>query len=154
MNRLLLTVVLAGALSACATLGGAPAESAADARFRQIYETEWAWRQASEPEEDSDTPDEEKAPRTWGKVDPATQAERLAYMKDVLAKLDAIDPKSLSPEAQVNFAVYRNQIEVRVARIEFRSHEKPLNADTTFWTRWATRLMAKMENRDRPSPQD
>jgi hypothetical protein len=81
MNRLLSALVLAGVLGACATLGGSPAESAADARFRAIYETEWEWRQASEPEEDSDTPDEEKAPRTWGKVDPATQAERLAYMK-------------------------------------------------------------------------
>ncbi len=133
MKRILAAIALT-TLAACATMSTAPGESAADARFRQIYETEWEWRQASEPEEDSDTPDEEKAPRTWGKVDPATQVERLAYMKDVLARLDAIDPKSLSPEAQINFAVYRNQIEVRVARIEFRSHEKPLNADTTFWT--------------------
>jgi uncharacterized protein (DUF885 family) len=133
MKRFLAAAALV-ALSACATLNTAPHESAADARFRQIYETEWEWRQASEPEEDSGTPDDEKAPHTWGKVDPATQAERLAYTKGVLAKLDAIDPKSLSPEAQINFAVYRNQIEVRVARIEFRTYEKPLNADTTFWT--------------------
>lgn len=129
-----LAVVLVCATAACASLSSAPGESRADARFRAIYEAEWEWRQASEPEEDSDTPEEEKSPRTWGKVDPATQAERLAYMKDVLTKLDAIDPKSLSADAQVNLAVYRNQIEARIARIEFRAYERPLNADTTFWT--------------------
>jgi uncharacterized protein (DUF885 family) len=137
MTRVL-TAVAFVALTACATTSAAPDEAAADARFRQIYETEWAWRQRSEPEEDSDTPDEEKALRTWGKVDPATQAERLSYMKDVIRQLDVLDPKSLSPEAKINLAVYRDQIDVRMARIEFREHEKPLNADTTFWTRVAS----------------
>ncbi len=133
MKRIVVGVALI-ALASCTTLGGAPRESSAHARFREIYETEWAWRLASEPEEDSDTPDEDKMPRTWGKVDPATQTERLAYMQNVLKKLDGVDPKALSPEAQINLAIYREQIEVRADRIKFREYEKPLNADTTFWT--------------------
>ena len=132
MKRILLGVALM-ALAACATVGGTPRESAADTRLRQIYETEWDWRQLSEPD-DSDTPNDEKAPLDWGKVDAATQEERLAYMQDVIRQLDALDAKLLSPEAQINLAIYRDQIETRISRLKFREYEKPLNADTTFWT--------------------
>jgi len=109
-------------------------ETPADAKFRAIYETEWAWRQSLDPEDDEDTVDEDKMPKTWGRVDPATQAERLSYMKGVMAKLDSIDANALTPEAQINLSIYREQIAVRMSAIEFREYEKPLNADSTFWT--------------------
>ncbi len=123
-----------GMLAACTTMSGSPGETAADARFRAIYESEWEWRKTLDPEEDEESPDADAAPRNWSRVDPASQAERLAYMKDVIGKLDALDPQSLSPEGRINLAIYRDQIEVRIAQIEFREYEKPLNADTTFWT--------------------
>ncbi len=122
------------AFAACATMGGAPMETAADAKFRAIYEAEWTWRQSLDPEEDEDTVDEDKMSKTWGRVDPATQAERLGYMKDVMAKLDALNASALTPEAQINLSIYREQIAVRMSAIEFREYEKPLNADSTFWT--------------------
>ncbi len=133
MKRLAMGVA-AMTLAACATIGGRPPESPADAKFRTIYESEWTWRQSLDPEEDDDTVDEDKAPKTWGRVDPATQAERLAHWKGVIAELDALNKSGLSPEAQINLAIYREQIEVRMSQIEFREYEKPLNADTTFWT--------------------
>ena len=132
--KLVAMTVAAMALAACATVGGRAPESALDQKFRAIYEAEWTWRQNLEPEDDDDTVDEDKAPRTWGRVDPATQAERLAHWKAVIAELDALNAKALSPEAQVNLAIYREQIEVRISQIAFREYEKPLNADTTFWT--------------------
>jgi uncharacterized protein (DUF885 family) len=122
------------AFAACATMGSRPMETAADAKFRAIYEAEWTWRQSLDPEDDEDTVDEDKAPKTWGRVDPATQAERLAYMKGVMAQLDALNASTLSPQAQINLSIYREQIAVRMSAIEFREYEKPLNADTTFWT--------------------
>ena len=131
MKRVL-AIAAFGVIAACATLTSAPGENRVDAQFRTIYETEWAWRGTYDPQWDDTTPDD-KLPTTWGRVDPAAQAEQLAYMKDVIAKLDALDTKTLSPEAQINLAIYRDQIEVRMTRIEFREHEKPLNADSTFW---------------------
>jgi len=133
MKRILVGVAL-GVLAACATAGGPLRESPADARLRAIYEAEWAWRTTLDPDADEESSDDETAPRSWSKVDPASQAERHAYMKDVIAKLDALDVATLSPEAQINLAIYRDQIEVRIAQIDFREYEKPLNADTTFWT--------------------
>ncbi len=131
MKRVL-AIAAFGMIAACATLPSKPAETRADAQFRAIYETEWAWRNAYDPQWDDTTPDD-KLPASWGRVDAAAQAEQLAYMKDVIAKLDALDAKALTPEAQINLAIYRDQIEVRMARIEFREYEKPLNADSTFW---------------------
>jgi uncharacterized protein (DUF885 family) len=133
MKRLLATAALVAVLSACTSLSGM-GESSADAHFRSIYETEWAWRSSLDPEEGEDAPDEEKAPKTWARVDPKTQAERLAYMTNVIGQLDALDASALSPEARINLGIYREQIDVLMSRIKFREYEKPLNADTTFWT--------------------
>ena len=127
-----------GMLAACTTMSGSPGETAADASFRAIYEAEWEWRKTLDPEEDEESPDADAAPRSWSRVDPASQAERLAYMKDVIAKLDALDTQALSPEAKINLAIYRDQIEVRIAQIDFKEYEKPLNADSTFWTNVAS----------------
>jgi uncharacterized protein (DUF885 family) len=55
-------------------------------------------------------------------------------MKGVMAKLDALDVQRCRLKRVINLAIYRDQIEVRIAQIEFREYEKPLNADTTFWT--------------------
>jgi uncharacterized protein (DUF885 family) len=128
----ILVGVAFGMLAACATASGHAGASPDDARFRAIYENEWAWRNTFEPQWDAATPDD-RLPATWGRVDPAAQAEQLVHMKDGIAKLDALDMKAMSPEEQINLAIYRDQIEVRMARIQFREYEKPLNADTTFW---------------------
>jgi uncharacterized protein (DUF885 family) len=133
MRQVWTGLVLALAVSACATLAPRD-ETAADAKFRAIYETEWAWRIALDPAGEDDDPDEDKAPKAWPKVDPRTQDMRAAYMADVLKQLDALDAKNLSPDARMNLAIYRDQIEVRLSRLKFREYEKPLNADTTFWT--------------------
>ena len=45
------------------------------------------------------------------KVDPATQEMRLRYWQDVLHKLDDIPRAQLSPEEQINYDVYRPEIE-------------------------------------------
>ncbi|RYZ11456.1 MAG: DUF885 family protein [Alphaproteobacteria bacterium] len=131
MKRVVLAAALA-VIAGCTNIGSAPGEPAADAQFRSIYETEWAWRNTYDPQWDDATPDD-KLPTGWGRVDAASQAEQFAYMTGVIAKLHALDAKALSPEAQINLAIYRDQIEVRMARIEFREYEKPLNADSTFW---------------------
>ena len=68
------------------------------------------------------------------KVDPASQAMRLRMWQDVLEKLDAIPRAQLSPAEQLNYDVYRPQIETLIASQRYRDFEMPANADTTFWT--------------------
>ncbi|WP_267381212.1 MULTISPECIES: DUF885 family protein [unclassified Sphingomonas] len=126
---LLLTLALAGL-----SIGSAPARAAetdADRRFRAIYTKEWAWRkrQMADNEDSGDhvaahLPDE----------GPAAQAERLKTWAEVDAQLARIAPADLSPAARDDLVVYRNQIATLLAAQRFRDYEKPLNADSSFWS--------------------
>ncbi|MCC8618693.1 DUF885 domain-containing protein [Xanthomonas vesicatoria] len=109
------------------------AEAPADARFRAIYEKEWAWRQAEtgQADEDTDTTgDNTKLPD----VGAAAQQARLAVWQGVLKQLDGIDPKQLSPANQINLAIYRPQVENLAAEVRLRLYEMPFNSDSSFWS--------------------
>lgn len=109
------------------------AERPADARFRAIYEKEWAWRQAEtgQADEDSDTTgDNTHLPD----VGPAAQQARLAVWDGVLKQLDGVDPKQLSPANQVNYAIYPPQVENLAAEVRLRLYEMPFNSDSSFWS--------------------
>ncbi|MEA9608487.1 DUF885 family protein [Xanthomonas campestris pv. plantaginis] len=109
------------------------AEAPADARFRAIYEKEWAWRQAEtgQADEDTDTTgDNTRLPD----VGPAAQQARLAVWDGVLKQLDGIDPATLSPANQVNYAIYRPQVENLAAEVRLRAYEMPFNSDSSFWS--------------------
>ncbi len=119
---------------AAAALGGCSHESrqqAADARFRAVYEAEWSWRREQlAAEEDSTAPVADRLP----KVDAASQEARRAYWEATLAKVNALDRASLSAEAQVNYDIYRAQLQVLIDGQRFRDFEMPANSDSTFWT--------------------
>lgn len=103
----------------------------ADARLREIYATEWKWREDQfADDEDSQKPIVDHLP----KVDSATQQARLRYWEDVLRRLDEIPRAELSPREQLNYAIYYPQIQVLIANQRFRDYEMPANSDTTFWT--------------------
>ncbi len=138
------------ATSAQAATPAAPAtltaEAPADARFRAIYEKEWAWRQAEtgQADEDSDTTgDNTHLPD----VSAAAQQARLAVWDGVLKQLDGIDPKQLSPANQINFAIYRPQVENLAAEVRLRAYEMPFNSDSSFWSNLG--FMAQPADEDR-----
>jgi uncharacterized protein (DUF885 family) len=113
-------------LSACADK-----TPSADAQLKAIYTAEWKWREDQFPDdEDAQKPIQDHLP----KVDPDTQSMRLAKWQDTLAQLDAVPRAGLSPAEQLNYAVYRPQIETLIANQRFRDFEMPANSDTTFWT--------------------
>jgi len=107
--------------------GGASTE---DTRFKTLYATEWTWRQSQSA--DNEDSDGHIAPHLPD-VGPVAQAAKLRRWTDVSAQLAKIDPARLSPTAQVDFRVYRYQIDSLLAAQSFRDYEKPLNADTSFW---------------------
>ena len=114
-----------------ALIAAAPASAeTAQQRFDQIWQTEWAWRQA---ELIADTPPgvtESHLPD----VSAAAHARRAAYWTKVLADVDAIDPKTLSADAAIDHAVYRQQIASLLEEERFREWEKPVNGDSAFWS--------------------
>jgi uncharacterized protein (DUF885 family) len=103
----------------------------ADVRFKALYTKEWAWRQAEFAQGDGD---EKEIADHLPKVDSATQDRRLHYWQDTLHALDAIRRAKLSAANQVNYDVYRPQLQDLIASQKFRDYEMPANSDTTFWT--------------------
>ena len=103
----------------------------ADAQLRAIYTEEWKWRLDQFPGlEGPAKPVPDRLPKT----DPATQDARLRYWEEVLHKLGAIPRAQLSQEEQINYDVYRPEIENFVADQKFRDYEMPANSDSAFWT--------------------
>ena len=103
----------------------------ADARLQEIYRTEWKWREQQFAEnENTQRPIVDHLP----KVDPATQEMRLRYWENVLRQLDGLPRNDLSAAEQLNYDVYRPQIQVLIANQRFRDYEMPANSDTSFWT--------------------
>ena len=130
--RILLAPALA--LVAAAPLPAAPTPAApissADARFAAIWQAEWAWRQTERIADseaggvDAHLPD----------VSAAAHARRQAYWADVMRKLDALGEGKLSPEARVDYQVYRAQIASALEDERFREWQKPVNGDSAFWS--------------------
>ncbi len=126
-------------ISALAGLGmmaaamAAPAHAAdADARFKALYTREWSWREKEFAGEDDE--DDAKPADHLPAIDKATQDRRLAYWQEVMMELDGIPRAKLSKFNQVNYDVYKPQIQVLINDQLFKEYEKPLNSDTTFWT--------------------
>jgi uncharacterized protein (DUF885 family) len=125
-SALVAAFAIAVGICACSSKDNSP-----DARFQAIYTAEWKWRNEQFPDnEDAQKPIKDHLT----KVDPESQAMRTRMWQDVLQKLDAIPRAELSPAEQLNYDVYRPQIESLIASQQFRDYEMPANSDTTFWT--------------------
>jgi uncharacterized protein (DUF885 family) len=118
-------------LSLClAAAAPAFAEASDEQRFKAISEREYEWARA----DGRGGEDDERIAPHLQDVRPAAQAKRLAYLEQVLAQLDAIRPANLSPASAVDYAVYRFDIETRIASLKFRDYEMPANSDSSFWS--------------------
>ncbi|CAM3251892.1 DUF885 domain-containing protein [Asticcacaulis taihuensis] len=102
-----------------------------DEQFKAIYTTEWAWRQSLQQTDENNV--NAGVAAHLPDVSAAAQSRQLVYWQDVESKLAAIDTKSLSAENQVNYQVYKTQIDGLVAAKQFREYEKPVNSDSSFW---------------------
>jgi len=117
-----------GAAAAAPVVKAGPA----DAQFKALYTQEWKWRISQKQEEDED--DDNGVSASLPRIDVATQNQRLAYWQGVMKKLDGISQDKLSAPERINYQVYKAQIAALIANQQFREYEKPLNADTAFWS--------------------
>lgn len=116
-----------------AAAAATPANSDAATRFKALYTREWKWRQAQFAGGDDEDVQGQPASRL-PKVDLATQAMRERYWAQVMSELDAIEPAALGDEDQVNYEVFRQQIQSLLANQRLRDWEMPFNSDSAFWT--------------------
>ena len=107
--------------------------SSADQKFKAIYEKEWTWRTLQFPGADENHDERTRVSRL-PQVGAETQKQRLAIWTDVLHQLDALPRNELSAAEQINYAVYRPQIENLAADVRFGGYEMPFNSDSSFWS--------------------
>lgn len=112
----------------------AMARISADAQFKAIYETEWAWRDAQLIADSWDGPIRERMPQ----IDEKTQAARLAYWDATLAKLSKVRVEQLSAKARADYGVYRLQVTTLANSQRFKDYEAPFNSDSAFWSEMAS----------------
>lgn len=117
--------------AASAPAAAKPAPGPMDAKLRALYDAEWDWRQKelAQIKENGRWVDGDRLTSET----PADQARRLAYWQDVLKQLDAIPMDQLSPEEQVNAAVFRQSVWENAKGLEYKTYEAPFNSDTFFW---------------------
>ena len=112
----------------------AMARTSADAQFKAIYETEWAWRDAQLIADSWDGPIRERMPQ----IDEKTQAARLVYWDATLAKLSKVRVDQLSAKARADYGVYRLQVTTLANSQRFKDYEAPFNSDSAFWSEMAS----------------
>jgi uncharacterized protein (DUF885 family) len=132
MKRRVLLAVLPLLALPLAPTAAVPAANPWDAKFKAIYTAEYAWRLKMDEQPQDTGPSAIMTPHLPD-VSPAAQAQRTAMWDKVLHDLDAIPRDKLSPDEQVNYAVYLGQIEAMAAEQHFREWEKPVNSDSPFW---------------------
>lgn len=116
--------------AAPATTSTSAAANSADAAFEAIYTAEWEWRgKQMAANEDSSGPVAAHLPEVGEKA----QEAKMAYWQEVDKKLKAIDVSKLSHLRAVDYQVYRYQIEALIADQEFKTYQRPLSGDTSFW---------------------
>jgi uncharacterized protein (DUF885 family) len=131
-------ILLAGAplvLSpiAHAAPAGAAAPTSADQQLRALYNGYSTW-DARESAVFEDSQGEVKPLETLPRVDAQTQLRRAAHLQELLTQLNAIPTAQLSPDEQVNAAVFRTLLENLISESRFRLWEMPFNSDSSFWT--------------------
>ena len=134
MKQIVAAISIAAAFSSPSYASSKP--GSADARFNAIHQAEWKWRlqQRLEADEDEVRGVENALPR----VGLAVQLERQKRWEETLRQLDAIKPEQLSKKERINYLVYRAQIAALLDNQRFREYEKPLNADSSFWSNLAS----------------
>ena len=120
----------------CSPVVAAPTKqtpTSADARLKALYGGYAAW-DAKESGYFENSRGEVESAGYLPHVDVASQLRRAAHLQDLLNQLNAIPTAQLSPDEQVNAAVFRTLLENQVVDAHFRTWEMPFNSDSSFWT--------------------
>jgi uncharacterized protein (DUF885 family) len=132
LNLSILAVGISLASAACAADASAPA-TAADAKLKTLYDGYAAW-DSKESCTFENARGEDESAGCLPHVDPATQMNHAAHLQQLLNQLNAIPASRLSPDEQVNAAVFRTVLDDGLTEAKYRTWEMPFNSDSSFWT--------------------
>jgi uncharacterized protein (DUF885 family) len=113
----------------------AAAESADGERFRQIYETEWAFRLKEFPTLASANGIDDYAGQI-SHVSEADQLRRHTYWQGIHEQLSLVSCERLNHEECINYRLFTKQIDDFLADYQTRAYLIPFNSDWGFYMEW------------------
>lgn len=128
--KALLTATALTLILCASALAQTPPSSPDDA-FVALYTSEYTWRGTQQAANEDSIKDSVAA--HLPDVSEKAQLAKLAYWRNVQSQLKAIDPKTLSPQHRQDYAVYSFQIATLVNGQVYKTYQRPLSADTSFW---------------------
>ncbi len=96
------------------------------AAFRQLLDDAWEWRMQESPVFASMLGDRRFNDR-WGDNSPAAHERRFADEQAFLARLRQIDPSGLDASDQINYDLFRRDLEDNIDGYRFRNYLMPIN---------------------------
>ena len=109
--------------------GSTTADTDAAARFKALYERDWEFREQDSPQRAAKAGAEARL----ADVSPQAQQRRLEHWQGVRAELDDIDPQALDTAGRIDYLVFADQIDNRIANIGLNGWLMPLNSDSSFF---------------------
>jgi prolyl oligopeptidase len=95
-------------------------------RFRELLNTEWEYTLRESPTFASHLGDKRYNDR-WTDVSLGAISRRHEHQKDLLGKLNAIDPQTLPPADRLNYLLFRKEVEQDLEQYPFRGFLMPLS---------------------------
>jgi uncharacterized protein (DUF885 family) len=105
-------------------------------RLHDLFDREWQARLDESPQL-STSVGAHGADDRLASFSPETLERQDRMWRAFLSELDELDDEELSSEDRANAAIFRAQLEDRVAGYRFGAHEIPFNADSSFWAAFA-----------------
>ncbi len=131
-TKSLVGVVLATLLAACSAV----AEDRPSARLYDIFDREWQARLEASPLLATAVGVHDYNDRLPS-VGPEDLEAQDAVWRGFLAEIVALDAEALNDEDRINLAIFKAQLEDRVAGHEFGAYQIPFNADSGFYSGFA-----------------
>lgn len=132
---LVLLVVVAGCRDRASTPAG-DAQSPAQRELAALLEKEWQWRLRENPQFASIVGDH-RYDDQLSRESIADEQRRSTETQDLLDALGRIDRAALPTSDQVNYDMFRGELEDRLASFRFREYLVPINADSGFHSGFA-----------------
>lgn len=126
------------ALTVLLAVGAATPFSADDSasKLHDLFDREWKARLEESPQLATAVGVNDANGRL-GSSSPEALARRDTKARGFLSELDGIPLDELSEEDRINAAIFRAQLEDRVAGYRFGTYQIPFNADSSFWAGFA-----------------
>jgi uncharacterized protein (DUF885 family) len=109
------------ALWLCVFVGARAEDTAVRDRFRTLLDEEWEYTLREQPTFASHLGDKRYNDR-WADCSLEALARRNEHQRQLLARLDAIDPAQLSSADRLNYRLYRKEVAERVEQYPFHWH--------------------------------